>query len=232
MPVTSSLPAAVLWDMDGTLVDTEPYWYECQVELVESFGGTWTRADGDAMIGTGLWDSARVIQQHGVDLPLDEIIDRLTTGVLALVADDVPWRPGARELLAELRSEGVPTALVTMSIRRMADFMIEAIDFPAFDAVVAGDEVENSKPHPEAYLRGAALLGVDIADCVAIEDSPPGAASAVASGAVVLGVEHAAPLVDDAGYTRATTLRGVTVADLRRLHAAARDTSRPPASAL
>jgi HAD superfamily hydrolase (TIGR01509 family) len=228
--VTSSLPAAVLWDMDGTLVDTEPYWYECQVELVESFGGTWTRADGDAMIGTGLWDSARVIQSHGVDLTADEIIDRLTTGVLALVADDVPWRPGARELLAGLRSEGVPTALVTMSVRRMADFMIAAIDFPAFDAVVAGDEVENSKPHPEAYLRGAALLGVDIADCVAIEDSPPGAASAVAAGAVVLGVEHAAPLSDDAGYTRATTLVGTTVDDLRRLHAAARGSGLPSVS--
>ena len=84
----------------------------------------------------------------------------------------------------------------------------------------------------DAHQAIADLLGVDIADCVAIEDSPPGAASAVASVAVVLGVEHAAPLVDDAGYTRATTLRGVTVADLRRLHAAARDTSRPPASAL
>ncbi|MBA8812951.1 HAD family hydrolase [Frigoribacterium faeni] len=218
--MTASLPAAVLWDMDGTLVDTEPYWYDCQVELVESFGGTWTREDGDAMIGTGLWHSARVIQGHGVDLGEDEIIDRLTTAVLARVADDVPWRPGARELLAELKREGVPTALVTMSIRRMADFMIAAIDFPAFDAVVAGDEVAHSKPHPEAYLRGAELLGVDVADCVAIEDSPPGLASAVAAGAVALGVEHAAPLVDDGGYTRATTLVGTTLDDLRRLHSA------------
>ncbi|WP_423924202.1 HAD family hydrolase [Frigoribacterium sp. 2-23] len=208
--------------MDGTLVDTEPYWYDCQVELVEAHGGTWTRADGDALIGSGLWHSARVLQHHGVALSADEIIDTLTTAVLERVADDVPWRPGARELLAEIKAAGVPTALVTMSIRRMADFMVEAIDFDAFDVVVAGDEVEHSKPHPEAYLTGAALLGVDIADCVAIEDSPPGLASALAAGAVALGVEHAAPLVDDGGYTRQRTLAGTTLDDLRRLHEAGR----------
>jgi len=220
--VTETLPAAVLWDMDGTLVDTEPYWFLCQVELVESFGGTWSREDGDAMIGSGLWQSARVLQSHGVDLTEDEIIDRLTTAVLERAAVEIPWRPGAKELLAELRREGVPTALVTMSIRRMAQFMVDAIEFEAFDAIVAGDDVEHAKPHPEAYLRGAALLGVDPADCIAIEDSTPGLASAVAAGTVAIGVEHHAPLADDGPYIRRDTLVGTTVGDLRELHRAGR----------
>ena len=220
--MTDQLPAAVLWDMDGTLVDTEPYWFTSQVELVGSHGGTWTRADGDALVGTSLWHSAAVLREHGVDLGLDEIIDHLTTDVLRRVADDVPWRPGAKELLAELRAAGVPTALVTMSIRRMADYVVAAVDFPAFDAVVAGDEVEHHKPHPEPYLRGAAMLGVDAADCVAIEDSPPGLASAVAAGTVALGVEHHAPLVDGAGYLRRDTLVGIGLDELRAIHAAGR----------
>ena len=218
--MTELLPAAVLWDMDGTLVDTEPYWFESQVALVGSHGGTWTKADGDTLIGSGLWHSSRILQQHGVDLPEDDIIDHLTTAVLERCAEHVPWRPGAKELLAELREAGVPTALVTMSIRRMAEFMVDAIDFVGFDAVVAGDDVEHSKPHPEAYLRGAELLGVDTADCVAIEDSVPGLTSAMASGAVALGVEHHAPLADDAGYARRSTLVGTTLADLREIHAA------------
>ncbi|WP_371810917.1 HAD family hydrolase [Frigoribacterium sp. CFBP 13707] len=220
--MTDLLPAAVLWDMDGTLVDTEPYWFESQVALVGSFGGTWTKADGDTLIGSGLWHSSRVLQQHGVDMSEDDIIDHLTTAVLERCAVHIPWRPGAKELLAELRAAGVPTALVTMSIRRMALFMVDAIEFDAFDAVVAGDDVEHAKPHPEAYLRGAELLGVDVADCVAVEDSVPGLASAVAAGAVALGVEHHAPLADDAGYVRRTTLVGTTLADLRELHAAGR----------
>lgn len=209
-----SLPAAVLWDMDGTLVDTEPYWHDAQVVLVGEFGGTWTVEDGDALIGTGLWHSARVLQAHGVAMTEDAIIDRLTTDVLDRVAADVPWRPGARELLATLKEAGIPTALVTMSIRRMADFMVAAIDFPAFDAVVAGDEVEHSKPHPEPYLRGAELLGVPIHECVAIEDSPPGLASALAAGAVAVGVQHTAELSHDAGYQRRDTLEGLTLDDL------------------
>ena len=220
--MTDSLPAAVLWDMDGTLVDTEPYWFDSQVDLVASFGGTWTKAEGDTLIGSGLWHSAAVLQRHGVGLPADEIIDRLTTDVLTRCAEHVPWRPGARELLAELRAAGVPTALVTMSIRRMAQFMVDAIGDDSFDAVVAGDEVEHSKPHPEAYLRGAELLGVDVADCVAIEDSVPGLTSAMAAGAVALGVEHAAPLADDSGYVRRDTLVGVGLADLREMHASGR----------
>ncbi|WP_348981078.1 HAD family hydrolase [Microcella alkalica] len=192
------LPAAVLWDMDGTIVDTEPYWMRAETELIESFGGSWSADDGLQLVGSGLLDAAAIIREAGVDLPLPEIVDRLTDRVMALIAQEVPWRPGARELLGELRAAGVRTALVTMSLRRMALTVADALGSDAFDLVVAGDDVTRPKPHPEPYLTAAERLGVSIRDCIAIEDSEFGLVSAVASGAATIGVPchvtlHAAP---------------------------------------
>lgn len=216
--MTDSQPAAVLWDMDGTIVDTEPYWMAAETELVESFGGTWSNEQAMQLVGQGLHHSARVLQNAGVSLPEDEIISTLTDRVLELVDEQVPWRPGARELLADLRSAGLGTALVTMSMRRLAERVVEAIDFPAFDAVVAGDDVEHSKPHPAPYLLGARLLGVDASRCVAIEDSEPGLASALAAGAVAIGVPAHVRLRDDAGYTLWSTLRDRSAADIAAVY--------------
>ena len=203
--------------MDGTLVDTEPYWLDAEADLVASYGGTWTSQDGLTLVGSGLWHSASVLRARGVDLSDDEIIQRLTDRVLEQVQEHVPWRPGARELLAELKQAGIPTALVTMSIRRMAEHIVSTIEFDAFDHIVAGDEVTHSKPHPEPYLRGAMLIGVAAADCIAIEDSTTGLASAVASGAVSIGVPMHSPLEHGLGYTVWPTLEGRSVADLSEL---------------
>jgi HAD superfamily hydrolase (TIGR01509 family) len=212
--VTVFEPAAVLWDMDGTLVDTEPYWMAAEIDLVASFGGTWTHDDAIELVGSGLWHSARLLQSRGVKLSEDEIISALTDRVLEQVVEHVPWRAGARELLAELRSRGIPTALVTMSVRRMAQIVADAVGFPAFGAIVAGDDVTHSKPHPEPYERAAELLGVSPFDCVAIEDSEPGIASAVAAGAVVIGVPlHVSIGIGD-GYVLWAGVEGRTVDDL------------------
>jgi HAD superfamily hydrolase (TIGR01509 family) len=208
--------------MDGTIIDTEPYWMDAETELVHSFGGTWTHEDALTLVGQGLWHSARRLQSRGVDLTEDEIIDSLTTTVLGRVqSGGLPWRPGARELLIDLKAAGIPTALVTMSIRKLASVVIDTIDFAAFDVVVAGDEVEHSKPHPAAYLRAAELLGVDPADCVAIEDSAPGVAAAVASGAATIGVPLNVPLIRDGAFVLWPTLSGRTIADLAEVRAAA-----------
>jgi HAD superfamily hydrolase (TIGR01509 family) len=211
----TTLPAAVLWDMDGTIIDTEPYWMQAEGELVAQFGGSWAHEDAIALVGQGLWHSARVLQSRGVKLTEDEVIEQLTAIVLGRIrANGLPWRPGARELLVELRAAGVRTALVTMSIGTMARFVAENIDFDAFDQIVPGDEVAHSKPHPAAYLRAAELLGVDPADCVAIEDSPPGVASATAAGVATIGVPLHVPLLDDGSFVSWPTLEGRTVADL------------------
>ncbi|MFS4506101.1 HAD family hydrolase [Clavibacter sp. Sh2141] len=215
----SNRPAAVLWDMDGTIVDTEPYWMVAEQELVGSFGGTWTHEDGLRLVGNGLPDSARILQAAGVDLPVDEIIGRLSDRVMEQILVEVPWRPGARELLRGIRDAGIPTALVTMSIGRMARQVAEAVPFDAFDRVVAGDDVTHSKPHPEAYLTAARLLDVNVRDCVAIEDSAPGVASAAASGATVIAVPHHVPLPADDAYVLWDTLAGRSLADVEAAHA-------------
>ena len=111
--------------MDGTLVDTEPYWIDCEFELVEAHGGTWSLDHAHAIVGSDLHESAHYIREHGgVDLPTDEIVNQLIDGVIARVRRQVPWRPGARDLLAELRVEKIPCALVTMSWRRLVDAIV------------------------------------------------------------------------------------------------------------
>jgi len=204
--------------MDGTLVDTERYWMAAEEELVEAFGGAWTHDDALALVGSGLWESAKVFQAKGVDLDADAIVNRLTDRVSEMLAEHgVPWRPGARELLEALRAASVPTALVTMSLRSMADEIISAIPFTAFDVIVTGDSVERPKPHPLPYLQAAAELGVDIADCVAFEDSPAGLTSAYDSGAIAVGVPNILALDEVASTALWPTLEGATVADVAAL---------------
>lgn len=228
-----SPPAAVFWDMDGTLVDTEPYWMASEVELVSSFGGVWTHEDGLQMVGLGLWNSAEILRAAGVDLSADEIVQWLTDRVQQkLDTDGVPWRPGARELLADLRERGIPTALVTMSVRRMAEQIVAKIPFDAFDVIVSGDEVTEAKPHPEPYLRAAELLGVDVTDAVAIEDSLVGLTSAVASGAATIGVPHIVALPESAEHTLWASLDGKTADDIAAVAAAAAATAAASKGAL
>jgi HAD superfamily hydrolase (TIGR01509 family) len=152
----------------------------------------------------------------------DNIIDHLTDRVLEQIAGAVPWRPGARELLASIRDAGIPTAVVTMSISRMARHIVSLAPEGSFDFVVAGDDVEHSKPHPAPYLHAAKLLGVEAQDCVAIEDSTTGLASAVASGAVAIGVPLHSVLDEGLGYTIWPTLAGRTVVDIVELFASSR----------
>ncbi len=209
--MTDLLPAAVLWDMDGTIVDSEPYWMAAEFELVGTYGGTWTMDDAVQLVGAGLNYSARILQSHGVPLSEDEIIQRMTDRVLEQIAVEVPWRPGARELLTELTNLGVKTGLVTMSMRRMA---LAVADHLSFDVVVAGDDVTHHKPHPEPYQLAAQRLGVSPSDCVAIEDSAPGIASAVAAGAVVVGVPLHVPVEPEPTWDYWGGLEGRTASDL------------------
>ncbi len=144
---------------------------EAETDLVEGWSGSWNHEDALTLVGAGLWHSARVLQGRGVHLTEDEIVDHLTDRVLELIEErGLPWRPGAQALLKEVRDAGVPTALVTMSVRRMAVRITGLLDFTGFDVVVSGDDVEHAKPHPQPYLLAAEQLGVDIADCVALED--------------------------------------------------------------
>ncbi|MBN9170674.1 MAG: HAD family hydrolase [Microbacterium sp.] len=225
--MTHPLPTAVLWDMDGTLVDTEPYWMAAETPLVEEFGGSWSHEQALRLVGLGLEDSARIFQDAGVRMSVDAIIDRLTDDVMtALSHDGVPFRPGARELLRSLRAAGVKTGLVTMSMRRMADTVVDLIDFDAFDVVIAGDDATRPKPFPDPYLQACDALGVVPADTVAIEDSPNGIRSAVASGAVVLGVPLMVSLTGTGAHGLWSSLTDRTAEDVAGFHAQHRDRAR------
>ncbi len=215
-----ALPAAVFWDMDGTLVDTEPYWLTAETALVESYGGTWSTEDGLQLVGSSLERSAIILQSRGVAMGVEEIVDLLTDRVLEQIRVAVPWRPGARELLHGLRDSGVPTALVTMSIGRMAEHVADALGFEGFDAIVSGDQVAAGKPDPECYLLAAELLGVDPARSVAIEDSEYGVAAAVAAGMATIAVPLHVPLPASPAYTLWDSLGGRTPADLAEVLAA------------
>lgn len=212
------LPAAVLWDMDGTLVDSEEYWLSSEQNLALEFNGTWEAQDGLDLIGMSLYDSTKVMKaKMGLELEPDEIINRLTDDVVAQLQVSIPWRPGAQELLRELKKRSVKTALVTMSMKRMAESVASQIPFKAFDVIVAGDMVTFGKPDPEPYLMAARLLGVAPEDCVAFEDSHTGLTSAEAAGTKAIGITNIVPIPELPGRIIWPTLEGVNLRDLRNL---------------
>ena len=211
----TALPAAVMWDMDGTLVDTEPYWMAAEHALVEEHGGVWTDEHARQLVGNDLMVSADYIRAYSpIELTPVEIVHELLASVVAMVQEHVPWRPGARELLESLVAQGVPCALVTMSWESLATAVVSNLPNGSFAAVVTGDVVQHGKPHPEPYLAAARLLGVDLGSCVAIEDSPPGVASAVAAGIPTIAVPHHVEVPETMGVVQISTLAGLTPVDL------------------
>ena len=146
-------PAAVLWDMDGTLIDSEPYWIAAEIELCAKFGVAWTKEDGLRQVGNALVKTATELRERGVNMPIDTITEHLTGRVTMQVRERAPWQQDAFDLLNAVLAAGIPCALVTMSYRQLADALLARVP-EAFAAVVTGDEVTNGKPDPEAYLLG------------------------------------------------------------------------------
>jgi HAD superfamily hydrolase (TIGR01509 family) len=218
--VSATNPLAVLWDLDGTIIDSEPYWLLSEQRLVDEFGGTWSEADGFALIGAGLSNAAEHLQGFGVDLPVDEIVQRMVDEVDEMNAKQIPWRPGALELLRSIHDAGIPQVIVTMSYRTTANFVADEVGL--FAGVICGEDVTHSKPHPEPYVMGAALVGVDASECVALEDSVPGSASAVAAGAVTIALPLHVPLPESENYTIWHTMVGRDVSHIREVFAKAR----------
>jgi len=215
-------PAAVLFDMDGTLIDSEKVWDVSLADLATHLGGALTPETRAEMIGSNM-DRTMVLMFQDLGLPLepvamDEAGRFLTKRTEELFHDGLPWRPGAAELLAAVRAAGVPTALVTSTERALTEIALDTIGRDFFDVTICGDEVEGqNKPLPEPYLKAARLLGVDPADCVAVEDSPTGSASAAAAGCTVLVVPCDVDVPIEPGMVRRETLVGVDVPALRAL---------------
>jgi HAD superfamily hydrolase (TIGR01509 family) len=201
--------------MDGTLVDTEPYWIREEYALAEKYGGTWSEEHALRLVGNDLLESGLYIREHmGIDREPAEIVEELLDGVIAQIAVEVPWRPGAVDLLADLKTRDVPCALVTMSYRRFVEPILDALPPGTFAAVVTGDAVARGKPYPDPYLKAARLLGADPAACLAIEDSNTGARSAVAAGCTVLCVPNHVPILEGERRIFADSLVGLRAESL------------------
>ncbi|MDX2603539.1 HAD-IA family hydrolase [Streptomyces caniscabiei] len=207
---------AALFDMDGTLVDTERLWWDAVAEVAAGLGRTLTEADQPDVLGrpvehTAAWLAGRTgADRDALAAELHrEFADRVRTGT-------VP-RPGALELLRALAREGVPTALVTASPRAVADTVLDALGRDLFAVSVTADDTEHTKPAPDPYLAACRALGVDPAACVAVEDTRTGVTSAEAAGCVVLAVPSLAPIEEAPGRTVRESLVGVTPASLRLL---------------
>jgi HAD superfamily hydrolase (TIGR01509 family) len=210
---------ACLFDMDGTLIDTEPYWIEAEGLLVEQHGGHWSAKQGLALVGSGLYGTADALARAGVTMEPRAIIDWLSDYVRNKMVQQMPWRPGAVEVLRQLHDASIPCGLVTMSFRPTAlalrDAMSQELGTDAFQVVVTGEDVTYPKPHPEAYRLAADALGVASERCVAFEDSAHGAASAFSSGAITIGLPLHVDIPDHSVHIFWESLADKTVADIQ-----------------
>ncbi|WP_375499374.1 HAD family hydrolase [uncultured Jatrophihabitans sp.] len=205
----------MLVDMDGTLLDSEKVWDVALDDLAGWLGGRLSRAARVAMIGSNLTRSIGVVHRDlGLNADPATSAAYLLDRAEALFRTDLVWKPGARELLTDVRAAGVPTALVTSTVRRLTDIALDTMGRELFTVSVCGDEVDRPKPEPDPYLRGAQLLGVPAAACVAVEDSPTGIASAEAAGCAVIAVPSETAVHPAAGIWVRDTLVGLTVAEL------------------
>lgn len=220
--MTDTAPAAVLFDMDGTLVDSEKLWSIALGDYATYRGGELSLATRETMVGSNMSTSMRILLEAlGLSTTEAEVAaaaDWVESRSAELFRGGLPWRPGAQEALAGVRALGVPTALVTSTIRSLAEIGLDTLGRDSFEVTVCGDEVGGrNKPDPEPYLRAARLLGVDPARCVAVEDSPTGVAAAVAAGCTVLAVPCEVPLEPGERRVVRESLEGLDVRTLGAL---------------
>ena len=214
---------AVLWDMDGTLVDSEKLWDIAMHALYARSGAVLTPEVRESTVGGSAETVMRIVYD---DLGLDpdpaamaESADWLHDYTGELFEQGLPWRPGAKEMLDGLTSAGVPMALVTNTRRGLTERALKSIGSHYFTVSVCGDEVDEAKPAPDPYLRAAHLLGVPVEHCLAVEDSVTGTASAEAAGCPVLVIPNDVEVPVGARRRHAETLGALDVSDLRMIHA-------------
>lgn len=193
---------AVLWDMDGTLIDSEPYWHQVEMDIACEHGGFWSEEIGWTCSGKPVPQVAQTMVDHGTKLPPEQIERLMVEGVAREEAERMPWIAGVEDVLRSLAAAHIPSVLVTASPRRMAENLVRQAPEGVFVGFVCGDDDLAKKPDPAPYLAAAKVVGVqascngnalqeqdfrrEMACCVAIEDSMTGLESAAASGATTI----------------------------------------------
>ncbi|MFI1164160.1 HAD family hydrolase [Streptomyces sp. NPDC020801] len=209
---------AVLLDMDGTLVDSEGFWWDVEVEVFAALGHTLDESWRHVVVGGPMTRSAGfLIEATGAAITLAEVTVLLNQGFEERIESALPLMPGAARLLAELAEHEIPTALVSASHRRIIDRVLLSLGTHHFSLSVAGDEVARTKPHPDPYLLAACGLGVDPARCAVVEDTATGVAAAEAAGCHVVAVPSVAPISPAPRRTVVASLEQVDVPFLHGL---------------
>lgn len=203
MTNNASFPAAILFDHDGTLVDTEPVWAAAKVALATEFGGTWTEQDTLDCLGLSMKFTLDRLRERGVDLPDEQINERLVAKVReALAHQQVEFLPGIERFLTQVRDAQIPAAIVTNATTSIAQRTADAAPEGTFSVIIGNDETTHPKPDPQPYLLAAQRLGVEPSRCVAVEDSPSGVRSATAAGMKVIVVPGELEVPAELGHAR------------------------------
>lgn len=179
---------AVFWDLDGTLIDSEPYWHDGEIALARANGGDWNEELGWQCTGTPVPDVAARMIERGCTLSVDEIDVQLKEYVYQAEVAHLPWLDGVLDVLRSLNSAGIPSMVVSTSPRKLVENIMDQTD-GLFAGYICGDDPCEHKPSPAPYLAAAAKLGLEPSDmdhCVIFEDSPSGLRAGVASGATVI----------------------------------------------
>jgi HAD superfamily hydrolase (TIGR01509 family) len=210
---------AVLFDMDGTLVDTDEHWHAAEVATFAHYDVPWTDHDHAALLGVPVVPATQyMLEKLGGARTFEEVSTRMMDNLIArLHANDIAWRPGARELLARLHDCGIATALVTASRMPLVEGVFHDVHALGFDTVVTGDDVAVTKPHPAPYLLALERLGRTAATSVACEDSKTGVRAARAAGLTVIAIPHLVALDPEPGVVAVSDLLEVDIAFLDAL---------------
>lgn len=199
---------SVIFDLDGTLVDSEPNYFAASRELLAEHGVTYTWADNERYVGIGTQETLAMWKdRYGIGVPVAELLTELDRRYLALARADTHVFPEMRKFVEMLHGAGVPMAVASGSSRAAIDAILSGTGLDALvTAVVSADEVARGKPAPDVFLAAAALLGADPADCVVLEDAAPGAVAAHAAGMRCIAIPYVTAHADEPAFASAGLL--------------------------
>lgn len=220
MQTEAPIFSAVLFDMDGTLVDSEPLWLSAETELMGRYGFSWSPIQQAQCLGGPLDRVGRYMNSLVNDVESGAFFTEELIRMMAIrLKSGAPLMPGAEELIGLLTRLKVPMALVSASPRVLVDAILQNFPTHPFQISISCDDVELVKPNPDGYLKAANIIGVAIEDCLILEDSATGVEAGSRSGGCVVAIPHLVPIAESERVETITSLEELSELVLRDLHA-------------